>query len=222
MRNQSLLWIVGIMASKFFIDWTSRHILKINFSNGLSFTEYSYNEQRNPLVQFHFKLPKNFLSSVKNFFETSQTVSPNSIYTENGNLYCFKNGDLQYGSRGQYIDMAEGKPKDNFLCYGDKFVQLGEKTLYLITISREKEFYENVNKYYPMSELVYLHAKELLKLEKWDKQFSRTLFLKVSRDLATAECWIDMNTLSVLLENTLKVDCISFFKNIIDSLTSCY
>lgn len=210
------------MTSKFFIDWTSRHILKINFNNGFSFSEYSYGEPPNQLTHLHFQLPKTFSSSIKNFFKTNQAVNSNSIYTENGNLYCFKNGNLQYGSRGECIDIAEGKPNNNLICYGDKFVQLGEKTLYLITISREKEFYDNVNKYYPMSELVYLHAKELLQLEKWENKFSRTLFLKASEDFATAECWTDVNTLSVFLENTVKVDCISFFKNIIDSLTSCY
>lgn len=193
-------------ASKFYIDWTSQHILKTNFTNGFSFSEFAY-VQKSDLLPFHINLSENFPTSVKAFFEKCQEVASSSIYTANGHLYCFKSGDLQYGPKGEYFEIGDHLFDEKILSYGNKFVQLGEETLYLITINRVTEFEEAVKKhYYPMSELIYLHAVNVVELEQWNKQYNRTLYLKTSADLSNTDCWIDRNTHSVFLHNTVSQD----------------
>lgn len=210
------------MSSTFFIDWTSHRIFKVNTRNfGLSVSEYGHAAESDKLNHYRFKLTTNFSTEVTTFFDQStiQCVNPNSIYTHNKKVYCFQNGDLQYGSKGTRFYMMD-ELKENIFSCGNKFVQLEDQEMFVISISRVNEFYAKLDDYYPTSELLYLHAKNVLKLENWKQNYNRILYLKTSPNLATAECWVNVNQTSVFLENTVsKFYYEVFLRNIVDFFT---
>lgn len=211
-----------MMTSKFFIDWTSHHIFKVNTRNfGIAVSEYSHVEKATDLNKYNFKLPNDFSNSVTTFFDQPmiQCVNPDSIYTQNKKLCCFQNGNLQCGSKGTRFYMMDELEENIFSC-GNKFVQQDDQEIFVINICHVKDFYKTLPGYYSTSELIYLHAESMIKLENWKQNYNRILYFKTSPSLTTAECWVNINQASVFLKNTVSKFYYQFIlENIVDFFT---
>lgn len=185
------------MTLKFYIHWKSNHVLKMDKRLQISeYCSYNISDEEHSYV---YHIPNGYISSITALL--TDAVNEHCIFTSDVRLYYFDGTILQYGL-GQIYNMQ--KVRENVFFCDHLFLIVDKKsTLYLLEIDRMDQILNEMSHYYPITELLFLHAKSCIKLYKWKSLYDKVLTVQINEKSNIVKFWINAENTHVLLLNPL-------------------
>lgn len=172
------------MTSKFYIHWESNHVIKKNKHQQI--TEYcSYNISDEEQV-YVYHIPNGYISFVTSLL--NNPVSKNNIFTSDLKLYYFDGNILQCGLNEIYT-MQKVK-EDIFFC-DQLFLLVDESIIYLLEVTQMNQLLNEMFHYYPLTELIFIYAKNCTTLYKWKTLYDKVLSIQMNEKSNIMKIWMN-------------------------------
>lgn len=182
------------MTLKFYIDWKSNHILKMD--KQLQISEYCLYNISDEEHSYVYHIPNGYISSLTPLL--TDAVNEHFIFTSGSRLYYFDGKILQY-TLNEIYNMRKVE-KNVFFC-DELFLIVDKSTLYLLEINQMD--LNEMSYYYPTTELLFLHAKSCIKLYKWKTLYDKVITAQINEKSNIVKIWMKADDTHVLLLNPL-------------------